>query len=73
MQRSHKVETKREGKKMGGGWSDIDLLAYQPSKNLILDIEVKYREVTPFHRGSDKASNLDKVIDNFTLSLDLNE
>ena len=61
----YKVETKREGKKMGGGWSDIDLLAYQPSKNLILDIEVKYREVAPFHRGSDKASNLDKVIDNF--------
>ena len=65
----YRVETKREGKKKGGGWSDIDLLAYKPAykseTDQILDIEVKYREKAPFHQGSDKASNLDKVIDNF--------
>lgn len=63
----YKVTTKRDGKKKGGGWSDIDLLAYSPFDNKILDIEVKYRERAPFHRGTDKASNLDKVIDNFSL------
>jgi len=63
----YKVESKREGKKKGGGWSDIDLLAYKPDTNEILDIEVKYRERAPFHRGTDKVSNLDKVIDNFKL------
>lgn len=63
----YKVTTKREGKKRGGGWSDIDLLAYSPHNNEMLDIEVKYREKAPFHRGTDKASNLDKVISNFTL------
>lgn len=63
----YKVETQREGKKKGGGWSDIDLLAYSPAQDEILDIEVKYRESAPFHRGSDKASNLDKVISNYTL------
>lgn len=64
----YKVETQREGKKKGGGWSDIDLLAYYPEKDEIFDIEVKYRQVAPFHRGSDKASNLDKVISNYTLA-----
>jgi len=64
----YKVTTQREGKKMGGGWSDIDLLAYSPQDNIFLDIEVKYREKAPFHRGTDKASNLDRVIDNFNLS-----
>ena len=63
----YKVETQRDGKKKGSGWSDIDLLAYSPVDNVILDIEVKYRERAPFHRGVDKASNLDKVINNFTL------
>ncbi len=63
----YKVETHREGKKKGGGWSDIDLLAYQPSTNEVVDIEVKYREKAPFHRGADRASNLDKVINNFKL------
>ena len=63
----YKVTTKREGKKKGGGWSDIDLLAYSPLDNRMLDIEVKYREKAPFHRGTDRASNLDKVINNFFL------
>ncbi len=63
----YKLETKRKGKKKGGGWSDIDLLAYQPETNEILDIEVKYREKAPFHRGTDKASNLNRVINNFKL------
>ena len=63
----YKVITKRDGKKKGGGRSDIDLLAYSPHDNEIFDIEVKYREKAPFHRGVDKASNLDKVISNFTL------
>ena len=63
----YKVTTQRPGKKKGGGWSDIDLLAYSPVSNEILDIEVKYREVAPFHRGIDKASSLDKVINNYVL------
>ena len=63
----YKLETKRKGKKKGGGWSDIDLLAYQPETNEIFDIEVKYREKAPFHRGTDKASNLNRVINNFKL------
>lgn len=64
----YKVTSKsKNGKKSGSGWSDIDLLAYSPKVNEFLDIEVKYREVAPFHRGKDKASNLDKVINNFTL------
>lgn len=60
----YRVETQRNGKKRGGGWSDIDLLAYYPMENNVLDIEVKYRERAPFHRGKDKASNIDNVIYN---------
>lgn len=63
----YKVETQRPGKKKGSGWSDIDLLAYYPADDEIFDIEVKYRQVAPFHRGTDKASNLDKVISNYAL------
>lgn len=62
-----KVITERKDNKKGSGWSDIDLLAYNPKKNVVYDIEVKYRQNAPFHKGTDEVSSFDKVIKDFKL------
>ncbi len=64
----YKLQTQREGKKKGGGWSDIDLLVYDPFKNRIIDVEVKYRHNAQFHTGKDKTSNINNVIHDFLRS-----
>lgn len=61
----YQVEAIRNDGNKVKSWSDIDLLAYNPKKNEIIDIEVKYRHGTVFHKGADKTSSIYRVVDSF--------
>ncbi|OQY01370.1 MAG: hypothetical protein B6I20_07760 [Bacteroidetes bacterium 4572_117] len=62
----YRMQVNRKDGKSIGSWSDIDILAFEPKTKTILDIEVKYRHSTNFHKGNDKTSSIYKVIENFS-------